>query len=106
LQKADPEVLKAIKDGRESFVHVVRRGTRINNQSSAFPPGRIYKQGTDPRTVPIVHTKMKDKMRSMSQRTGKKKTKQRKYLAARTSKSSTSDTGNVDKSNASRKKSR
>lgn len=26
-------MLKAIKDGRENFVHVVRRGTKINNVS-------------------------------------------------------------------------
>ncbi|GMS79013.1 hypothetical protein PENTCL1PPCAC_1188, partial [Pristionchus entomophagus] len=107
LQKADPEVLKAIKDGRESFVHVVRRGTRINNQLSVFLPGRIYKPGTDPKAVPIVPTtKMKDEMKGIVSEPKKKKTKERKYLAERTSKSSTSDTGNVDKSNASRKKSR
>ncbi|GMR31842.1 hypothetical protein PMAYCL1PPCAC_02037, partial [Pristionchus mayeri] len=111
-QKADPEVLKAIKEGRESFVHNIRRGTKLANFS--FPPGRIYAVGTDPKTVPIVPTtKMKDEMRGINQRTGRKKSKQRKYLAERTSSTTvrrnplqTTDGRNADKSSASRKKSR
>ncbi|KAF8387468.1 hypothetical protein PRIPAC_76610 [Pristionchus pacificus] len=109
LKKADPEVLKAIKEGRENFVHTVRRGTKaINFIQFTFPPGRIYKIGTDPKTVPVVPTsKMKDEMRGMKERAMKKKSRQRKYLAEKTSTSTASrETTGADKSSASRKKSR
>ncbi|KAF8385967.1 hypothetical protein PRIPAC_75109 [Pristionchus pacificus] len=107
LKKADPEVLKAIKEGRENFFHTVRRGTKAINFT--FPPGRIYKIGTDPKTVPIVPTsKMKDEMRGMKERAMKKKeTRQRKYSAEKIANSTASrETTGADKSSASRKKSR